>query len=240
MALDFPSSPTNGQVYSNYYYDSTTGAWRANAPLAVGVPLGGTAGQILTKTTATDYDTSWQPGPGLMPIVPTSATTGTVDATGTVTFSAQTSISVNGCFTSTYTRYRMFADFTTSGMTGTDTSWVLRTSGTNNVTGAYGYNGYRFADWSALQLNGRGGTAFPFMASNTQAGTSYIQGYTDVMYPQQTGRTYMNHVGNLHGAINFDGSNYFAGIFDGTTSFDGFSIIFSASSTGTIKIYGYN
>ena len=59
MALDFPSSPTNGQIYSNYYYDSTTGAWRANAPLAVGVPLGGAAGTFLTKTTGTDYDTQW-------------------------------------------------------------------------------------------------------------------------------------------------------------------------------------
>ena len=29
MALDFPSSPANGQVYSNYYYDSTAGAWRS-------------------------------------------------------------------------------------------------------------------------------------------------------------------------------------------------------------------
>lgn len=29
MALDFPSSPTNGQVYQNYYYDGPTGAWRS-------------------------------------------------------------------------------------------------------------------------------------------------------------------------------------------------------------------
>jgi len=29
MALDFPSSPTNGQTYGNYYYDGTTGAWRS-------------------------------------------------------------------------------------------------------------------------------------------------------------------------------------------------------------------
>ena len=29
MALDFPSSPTNGQVYGNYYYDATVGAWNS-------------------------------------------------------------------------------------------------------------------------------------------------------------------------------------------------------------------
>jgi hypothetical protein len=59
MALDFPSSPTNGQIYSNYYYDSTTGAWRANAPLAVGVPLGGATDSFLSKNSSTDYDTEW-------------------------------------------------------------------------------------------------------------------------------------------------------------------------------------
>jgi hypothetical protein len=30
-ALDFPSSPTNGQVYEQYTYDSTKGAWRVTA-----------------------------------------------------------------------------------------------------------------------------------------------------------------------------------------------------------------
>lgn len=29
MPLDFPSSPTNGDIYGNYYYDSSTGAWRS-------------------------------------------------------------------------------------------------------------------------------------------------------------------------------------------------------------------
>ena len=32
-ALDFPSSPTNGQVYGQYVYDSTKGAWRVSADL---------------------------------------------------------------------------------------------------------------------------------------------------------------------------------------------------------------
>lgn len=29
MALDFPSSPTNGQVYDNFYYDSAKGVWKS-------------------------------------------------------------------------------------------------------------------------------------------------------------------------------------------------------------------
>ena len=31
MALDFPASPTNGQVFGNYTYNSTKGAWTATA-----------------------------------------------------------------------------------------------------------------------------------------------------------------------------------------------------------------
>jgi hypothetical protein len=31
MSLDFPSSPSDGQVYNNFYYDSATGAWRSLA-----------------------------------------------------------------------------------------------------------------------------------------------------------------------------------------------------------------
>lgn len=38
-ALDFPSSPTNGQVYGQYVYDSTKGAWRVSADLmAAAIP----------------------------------------------------------------------------------------------------------------------------------------------------------------------------------------------------------
>jgi hypothetical protein len=29
MPLDFPSNPTNGQTYDNYYYDATVGAWNS-------------------------------------------------------------------------------------------------------------------------------------------------------------------------------------------------------------------
>lgn len=31
MALDFPSSPTNGQVFNNYIYNSSIGAWKATS-----------------------------------------------------------------------------------------------------------------------------------------------------------------------------------------------------------------
>ena len=35
MPLDFPSNPTNGQIYGNYYYDASVASWRSN-PLVSG------------------------------------------------------------------------------------------------------------------------------------------------------------------------------------------------------------
>jgi hypothetical protein len=63
MALDFPSSPTNGQTFNNYTYDSTIGAWRSASVTTVGVPSGGSAGQVLAKASANSYDTTWNSVP---------------------------------------------------------------------------------------------------------------------------------------------------------------------------------
>lgn len=41
-----------------------TGATGATGPAGPGVPVGGTTGQVLTKDTGTDYDTSWQDASG--------------------------------------------------------------------------------------------------------------------------------------------------------------------------------
>ena len=48
------TSPTNGQVLK---YNSSTSLWYNG--LDVGIPVGGTAGQFLTKIDGTDYNTDW-------------------------------------------------------------------------------------------------------------------------------------------------------------------------------------
>ena len=40
MALDFPSSPTSGQIYDRYKWDSTDTVWSLNLPEYNLVPLG--------------------------------------------------------------------------------------------------------------------------------------------------------------------------------------------------------
>ena len=39
-ALDFPSSPIDGQVFGNYIYDNGVGVWRASPQVASGLPAG--------------------------------------------------------------------------------------------------------------------------------------------------------------------------------------------------------
>ena len=46
MALDFPSNPTNGQVYDNFIYDSTKGTWKSLSS--------GASPSILTSPTITN------------------------------------------------------------------------------------------------------------------------------------------------------------------------------------------
>jgi microcystin-dependent protein len=40
MALDFPNTPVDGQVYDNYYYDASMQSWRAYGTVNLQVPAG--------------------------------------------------------------------------------------------------------------------------------------------------------------------------------------------------------
>jgi len=69
MPLDFPSSPTNGQVYDQWQWDGSkwiaivgtlpAGPAGPTGPAGPGVAAGGTTGQALTKINVTDFNTQW-------------------------------------------------------------------------------------------------------------------------------------------------------------------------------------
>lgn len=124
MALDFPASPTNGQVYDQYVYDSSITAWRSKGGAVAATytsdtaPSGAVKGDMWYRTSdgttfvyVVDSDTSqWveirseiaTSKVGLVPIIPTSTSvssgTASVDAAGVVTFSGCTSIALDGIF----------------------------------------------------------------------------------------------------------------------------------------------
>ena len=107
-------------------------------------------GQMIYDTTVSQVlvynGTAWAvQSPGLAPIIPTSVAvgsgTGSVGATGLITFSGVSSVSINGCFTSAYTNYRVVARYTNAS-TLSALYCRLRASGTN-ATNNYDTTGFR-------------------------------------------------------------------------------------------------
>jgi hypothetical protein len=79
--------------------------------------------------------------PGIKMVVPTSVAVGSgsgaVDTNGAVTFSGVTSVSLNGCFSSTYDAYKVLVDITASSASS-DLSFKYRTAGTDLSNTYYG------------------------------------------------------------------------------------------------------
>lgn len=219
-ALDFPSSPTNGQTYGNYIYDSSITAWR----------------NVNSETGIVALN-----GMGLRTVVPTSVTTTggavTVNANGLVTFSGTVSkIILNGVFTGTYSNYRVLVKI---GQQDISSYLQMRfaTGGTENTSASYGFNGtqqigagtvsgfYSSGVTSALLGNGAGDTTVSL----------------DIFNPYVAARTRYNATcGGYNAAL---GSWTTNGLFDNTSLlFDGLSFYpgtGSFSGTGTIQVYGY-
>ena len=84
---------------------------------------------------------------GMRLIVPSSVANGTISSSGAVSFTAQSSVSLNGCFSSTYDNYRILIDLSTTSGAGNAITIQWRASGTN-ATG----NDYIFS-FTGLQSN---------------------------------------------------------------------------------------
>jgi hypothetical protein len=217
MPIDFPANPTNGQVFSNWIYDSSITSWR----------------NVNTDTGVAALNTM-----GLRNVVPTSIQVGTgsatVNANGTVSFSGATSISLNNVFTSTYTNYYVNISISSSSASST-LNWRMRSSGADN-TGSFYYTGGTFARIT--------GTTGSFATNGTNSGFfSWLNGEAYVSLnlanPALPVRTngYSNALANdgasLAG-ISCGQSHFVTTAYDGITIFPG-----TGNMTGTIQVFGY-
>jgi len=149
-------------------------------------------------------------------------------------FSAVSSVSVNGCFTNTYRNYRLLLthDISTTG----GTRMRLRSSGSDNTETIY--------DHAGITHNGVTPTGFnvqneDYWGINTF--DSILNRWTslDLYGPQLAIQTLV--VGSIGLTSGSDGRTTITSmVHTGASSFDGFSLIASTGTiTGIIRVYGY-
>lgn len=180
---------------------------------------------------------------GLVPVIPTSVTTGSGSGshnttTGLVTFTNASSVSINGCFTSAYANYRIILEVPTAGATSA-LNFRLRASGADNASSSYGQFWTMSRITGAIQSNNGTGSVFQF-GSVIALSNRFVEAAFDVINPNAAKTTDWNGQGIFYDA---SGSylNSFAGIFDAATVFDGFTVYVTGTTiTGTLKVYGYN
>lgn len=221
-AIDFPASPTNGQVYAGWVYDSSLPGWRnVNSP---------TGASAITSM-------------GLKNVVPTSVTVGsgsaTINANGFVTFTGASSISLNGVFSSTYTNY-MVNLVETSASVQDATIWGrLRNAGTDLATSYYeggtlqsgatltAINNLNISQWDMGKTHS---------ATEPNAHASLRCAFFQPYLPRPT--TFYTESTSWNGSLMI--SYRFSGFNTALTSYDSISFIPSSGTYGgTVQIFGY-
>lgn len=168
-------------------------------------------------------------------MIPTSAVNGTVSSDGDVTFTAQTTVSLNGCFTADFDTYRVYL-YLSGSTAGSFAKLRFRAAGTDSA----GNNYYRYGYTSAYAGALAGYNAGPENAFNVVGqwgGSLASRCFMEIDNPIAAVRTgwfaNVNDVG-AGAAYNLNG------VIDLTTSYDGFTVFPNAGTmTGTIRVYGY-
>lgn len=181
------------------------------------------AGDVLT---ATDMN-----GVGLWRVVPTGATNGTVNSDGTVTVgNAVASVTVSGCFSSTYDNYRIIY----SGGTGTSGGWLyFQVNGA--PTGWYGNYIYaNFASGAPLSVGVNNGASANYIAGCINGAWNMN---LEVNSPNLTKSTFVS--APFSDANSAGHASYSLAT---SVAYTGFILtpVGSTMTGGTIVVYGYN
>jgi hypothetical protein len=189
-----------------------------------------TSGQILTAAQMTTL----QANSGLIPMTPTSSTGGTI-AANKVSFSAQSSVLINGCFTSAYTNYRLVGRLSTSA---SDCFFRFATGGT--VTTGNDYN-YQLLEVVGTTVNAARtqNNANHVITSNSN-GAFFMTFTVDLFSPQVATQSGLQ-IQHQRTDTNYQNVSVFSiyGNNAQATSFDGFRLAPSSGTiTGEVYIYG--
>lgn len=150
----------------------------------------------------------------------------------TTTFSAVSSVSVNSVFSATYDNYMVVHNITASS--ATVIRQRLRVSGTDNSGSNYLRGGYYVGVYANSVFSSTNNATESFFTLGSTNATVGFGGVLNFIAPFQTQYTKItSHSGGADLGVGMC-------VFNGTTSFDGFSFIpDSGTITGTIRVYGY-
>ena len=172
---------------------------------------------------------------GLQIVVPTSVTGGTVSANGAVTIgSGVTSVSVNGCFSSTYDNYKIMVS---GGVASSDNYIGVRLISAGTQATTQYYQGRMYSDWATT---GSGNANINNSDRWDYAGfsnTDYLDMTMDLMDPFLVKKTRFS---SAYSATTFGATNQ--GRHNVAASYDGlwFGKASGTMTGGTIRVYGYN
>jgi hypothetical protein len=214
--------------------------------------IGQTDDQFLTKTsasstyltqaagiTAATASATYAPvaSGGLVQIVPTSIATtggsGSISATGAISFTSASAINLNGCFTSSYDNYKIIFN-SIIGSVNAILRLRYRKSGTDNTSSVY-YSGSFYATWTGTTGVWTSSAAASSSALGYVATTqgNYI---LDISNPLT--RPLLS--GSGMGAGPEDRGFFTSAYINSSDTFDGFTLFpASGTITGTARVYGY-
>jgi len=176
---------------------------------------------------------------GQVSVIPTSvAGTGvSVGAAGKVTFAAATTVSVNGCFTSTYENY--YIEMLIVHSTSTSTTMRLRAAGTDDSSANYDVQQLLASGATASAVQSLAGTSW-FLAgvSSTQENESITVNAPALALATEAIST---NRGTANPMVAGNGLAFKMMQHRSLTAFDGFTLTPSAGTiTGYLRIYGWN
>jgi hypothetical protein len=219
--------------------------------------IGQTDDQFLTKTsasstyltqaagiTAVTASATYAPvaAGGLVQIVPTSIAatggSGSISATGAVSFTSASAINFNGCFSSLYDNYRIiFSNLNGSG-SSSDVGFRLRKSGTDNTSNVY-YRQYLDGSSTTANIGRIQSTSWVVFAVRDQGP---FQSYLELTNPNSANVRTGGIANQAYGAVSTPSVTISSYTHDLTSSadFDGFTLTTaSGTMTGVARVYGY-
>jgi hypothetical protein len=187
----------------------------------------GTNNQVLTADSTTATGLKWAtPSAGALTLITTN------------TFSAQSSVSINNVFSSTYDNYRILFTFDSASVNQSYNSIRLRASGSDTSTNYKTFRNFGYTGTVASGDLDPVGTDEWFIGDNGTSNNG--AGVSDMTVFSPNRAKYS--VAVLHSAYNW-GSYTNATVSEwqtDSTQFDGFTILVSSGTiTGNVSVYGY-